>query len=59
MGEIDLFVAKLSSTGSWQWAVKAGGLKREIGYSIIVDSSDNVYVTGEFEATATWHDRPC
>ena len=51
----DIFVAKLSSTGSWQWAVKAGGSSGDdVGNGIAVDSSGNTYVTGSFSGTATF-----
>ena len=54
-GNYDIFIAKLSSSGSWQWAVKAGGGSgNDIGYGIAVDSSGNAYVTGKFEGTATF-----
>ena len=50
----DIFVAKLSSSGSWQWTVKAGGSHSDIGNGIAVDSSGNAYVTGNFYETATF-----
>ena len=53
-GGSDIFVAKLSSSGTWQWAVKAGGRGVEIGIGIVVDSNDNIYVNGHFEGTATF-----
>jgi len=53
-GGWDIFVAKLSSSGSWSWAVKAGGTDRDEGFGIAVDSSGNAYVTGTFSDTATF-----
>jgi hypothetical protein len=53
-GNYDIFVAKLSSSGSWQWTVKAGGSDSDIGNGIAVDSSGNAYVTGSFLETATF-----
>jgi len=50
----DIFVAKLSSSGSWTWAVKAGGSSPDLGYGIAIDSSGNAYVTGYFQGTATF-----
>ena len=50
----DFFIAKLNSSGSWQWAVKAGGLSAVSGIGISVDSSGNAYVIGNFEGTATF-----
>ncbi len=43
-GDADIFIAKLSSSGSWQWAVKAGGTSSDYGKVIAVDSSGNAYV---------------
>ncbi|MBO94483.1 MAG: hypothetical protein CMI32_06245, partial [Opitutales bacterium] len=53
-GGSDIFIAKLSSNGSWQWAVKAGGSSSDHGKGIAVDSSGNAYVTGYFYGTATF-----
>ena len=34
----DMFIAKLSSSGSWNWAVKAGSSGGDGGYDIAIDS---------------------
>jgi hypothetical protein len=47
-GTLDIFVAKLSSTGTWLWAKRAGGSNSEIGYSICSDENSNLYLTGNF-----------
>ncbi len=52
----DIFVAKLDETGSWLWAVRAGGEVYDIGHSVITDSEDNIYVTGEFRGSADFGD---
>ena len=53
-GYADIFIAKLSSSGSWQWAVKAGGSSQDFVSGIAIDSSDNAYVTGSFDEIATF-----
>ena len=53
-GASDIFIAKLSSNGSWQWVIKAGGSSHDWGYGIAVDSSGNAYITGRFGGTATF-----
>ncbi len=51
----DIFVAKLDSGGNWKWVKKAGGSNWDRGNSITIDSSGNIYVTGDyFSATATF-----
>ncbi|HQH50552.1 MAG TPA: fibronectin type III domain-containing protein [Candidatus Cloacimonadota bacterium] len=49
-GGDDLFVAKISSAGVWQWARKnsGGGTSSDTGNSIAVDADSNVYMTGYF-----------
>lgn len=46
----DLYVAKLTPTGQWLWAVRAGGARGEQGTSIAVDRQSNVYITGNFNS---------
>ena len=45
----DVFIAKLNSSGQWQWAKRAGGTYSDSGKAIVVDSQSNIYVTGEFQ----------
>jgi hypothetical protein len=42
----DVFVAKLSSSGTFLWVRKAGGMQVDQGNSIAVDASGNAYLTG-------------
>lgn len=54
-GLTDIFVAKLSPSGSWLWAVKSGGSSNDwgdYGYGVAVDNAGNVYVTGVFYQSA-------
>ena len=51
-GSSDVFVSKLSSTGSLTWADRMGGSGTDVGYGIAVDGSGNVYTTGYFSGTA-------
>ena len=53
-GGDDLFVAKLTSGGTYAWAVQAGGSGDDVSRGLAVDSSGNVFVTGGFQSTATF-----
>ena len=46
LGASDIFVAKYSSTGAYQWAKRAGGSSEDVANSLAVDASGNVIVTG-------------
>jgi hypothetical protein len=48
----DVFVAKYSPAGDVLWVRQAGGPDPDVGMGIAVDAEGNVYVTGEFGATA-------
>lgn len=47
------FIAKLSPTGTWEWAVDLCGGDRAFGNSLAVDQNNNVYVRGECELGGT------
>jgi Beta-propeller repeat len=53
-GKEDVFVAKLSPSGKWLWAVAAGGSSEDRGRGIVVDSAGNSYITGTYEDTAVF-----
>ncbi len=52
--DYDIFVAKLDPDGNWLWAIQAGGLFSDWGYSIALDNAGNIYMTGWFAGTATF-----
>ena len=51
-GSIDIFVSKLNSSGNYVWAKTMGGTNQDRGYAIAVDSTGDVYTSGEFQDTA-------
>jgi len=48
-GSYDIFVAKYSSTGAHQWSKRFGDTTSDTGYSVAVDGSGNIVVTGSFQ----------
>ncbi len=54
-GGRDVFLVKLTTTGSYEWAEAWGGIGEDIGYGIAVDSPDVVYVTGQYENTVDFN----
>lgn len=52
-GGRDIFVAKLSKDGIWDWASKAGSKKgSDRANSIAANSSGNIFVTGQYSSEA-------
>jgi hypothetical protein len=54
----DVFVAKVTAAGAWDWAVSAGGGTRingnDYGTAIAVDVFSNVYVAGTFTSSVAF-----
>ncbi len=48
-GQHDVLLLKYSSDGSLIWARRAGGSDGDVGHAVAVDTSDNIFVAGEFE----------
>jgi len=53
-GKLDIFVAKMTTGGVFQWIRKAGGYGDDEGFGISNDPAGNVYVTGYFTGTANF-----
>jgi hypothetical protein len=53
-GSNDVFVTKLNSSGAHQWTTTLGGTGADDGWSVAVDGSSNVHVTGEFSGTVNF-----
>jgi len=50
VGNVDIFLAKYDSGGNVRWAKSVGGAGDDYAYSIAVDASGNVEVTGFFDS---------
>ena len=53
--DADIFVSKLSPTGSFEWAKSMGGTDFDEGRGVVVDASGNVHTAGRFGATADFN----
>lgn len=53
-GGIDIFIAKYTTAGVFQWSRRAGGSGDDEGHAISNDPSGNIYVTGYFNGTASF-----
>ena len=51
-GGKDIFFAKYDSSGNYLWAKNIGSTGNDIGYSIAVDNTGCLYITGYFEGIA-------
>jgi len=49
-GSTDIYVVKLDRNGNFTWAKQAGGSSFDHSYSLAVDKSSNIYVTGDFQS---------
>lgn len=54
VGESDIFLVKFDASGNVVFAKRAGGIGSEEGNGIAIDENLNCYITGYFQATATF-----
>lgn len=50
LGSNDVWLAKLNSSGQFQWARSGGGSDVDAAFTLVMDSSDNIYIAGYFGA---------
>ncbi|KAK3263425.1 hypothetical protein CYMTET_27768 [Cymbomonas tetramitiformis] len=53
-GRSDVFVMKVTSTGSIEWHVTGGGPETDLGRGITIDQYGDPYITGSFTHEATF-----
>jgi len=49
---LDVFISKLDSAGNFKWAANVGGSSDDYGFSIGIDASFDIVVSGNYQATA-------
>lgn len=54
-GDRDIFIQKLDSMGVLIWVKTIGGGGLDEGHSMVVDNSENIYVTGSFQGTVDFN----
>jgi hypothetical protein len=54
-GGTDVFLAKYDAHSNLSWVISAGGAGDDQGFDIAFDSSRNVFLTGTFTDSATFH----
>ncbi|MEO6131528.1 MAG: SBBP repeat-containing protein [Saprospiraceae bacterium] len=54
----DIFITKLDSSGNFVWAKRMGESGSGNGYSLALDNSNNIYVTGGFQGTIDFDPGP-
>jgi hypothetical protein len=54
-GNLDVFIAKYTTTGSYLWAKNFGGISEDKLYELAVSNSGNIYATGYFQSTADFN----
>lgn len=54
-GDEDIFVVKLNSAGTYQWARRFGGPEPDYGHDIAVDDNGDILTTGSFDGTVDFN----
>ena len=54
-GNADAFLVKYNSNGTAIWATRIAGIGNDFGYSVAVDSLDNIIVTGYYTDATTFY----
>ena len=57
LGEDDIFVAKISLDGRWEWALQAGGSMVDKGHQVALDGTGSIYLTGAFSGAASFGEK--
>ena len=50
-GFYDIYISKFDPAGNFVWAKGIGGIEHDLGYSLTLDTSRNIYIAGEYGET--------
>ncbi|MDR3385639.1 MAG: hypothetical protein P4L92_01195 [Rudaea sp.] len=53
-GGLDIFLAKFDSGGNTVWSESFGSSGNEIGYSVAIDGSNNIWLCGSYQGTVSF-----
>lgn len=54
----DIFISKFDNNGNFFWSKQFSGTEGQVGYSIKVDTHENIYITGLFYGTSDFDPGP-
>ena len=54
-GGFDVFLSKYTSTGTYVWTKTIGGSGAEMNFGVVLDSTDNIYISSSFETTVDFN----
>lgn len=57
-GGLDVFVARLNSSGAHDWSIRGGAAAHDVGRGIALDAEGNIYISGSFMGTASFGGDP-
>ncbi len=57
-GSVDIFISKLDAAGNFVVARQMGGGGIDVGKGLVLDTARNIYITGDFRATADFDPDP-
>ena len=58
LGELDVTVIKMDTSGQYLWTYQTGGASYDVAYDILLDSDENIYITGGFNDTVDFNPGP-
>ncbi len=54
-GDLDVFILKLNASGNHVWSKSVGGTNTDVGFGITSNSSNDIFITGNFRGTVDFN----